>query len=121
MTFKDAVSSEDIKQGILDMANFFNANAPDVADGLKNAKPASADELKKLKDVVKGPLPVSVEVLLSVYNGGFLLKDTYKSLSITQILEAIDLNQVNGYWKKNYIPLAQDEENNYLCVENENG
>jgi len=103
------------------LTHFFEANAKDVYEQIKNSKPASADDLKSLKEVVKSNLPLALEVLLNHHNGGFLLRDNYKSLSVEQILDAIDVNQVNGYWKKNYIPFAGDDENNFLCLEHENG
>jgi len=117
----NAISSEEIKQGILDMTHFFEANAKDIYNEIQKSKPASQEDLKSLKDTIKTTLPLSLEVLLSNHNGGFLLRDNYKSLSVEQILDAIDVNQVNGYWKKNYIPFAGDDENNFLCLEHENG
>jgi len=103
------------------MTHYFETNAKDIYSDLQNSKPASEQDLNNLKDTIKTSLPLSLEVLLSTNNGGLLLRDNYKSLSVEKILDAIDLNQVNGYWKKNYIPFAADEENNYLCLEHENG
>lgn len=119
--FEDVVSKEEVKQGIVDMASYFETRAKGFAATLKSIKPATADELGKLKDTIKVTVPMGLEVLLTSYNGGFLLKDNYKTLSVEQILEALELNQINMYWKKNYIPFAVDEDNNYLCLEHENG
>lgn len=103
------------------MTHYFETNAKDIYSELKNTKPATEHELNSLKDTIKTSLPISLEVLLSTYNGGLLLIDNYRSLSVDKILDAIDVNQINGYWKKNYIPFAADEENNFLCLEHENG
>jgi len=115
------ISKEEIKQGILDMTHYFENNAKDIYSELKHSKPATEQELKNLKDIIKTSVPLSLEVLLLTNNGGLLLRDNYKSISIDKILDAIDVNQINGYWKRNYIPFAADEENNFLCLEHENG
>lgn len=103
------------------MAGWFASNAKDVAEGLKSKKGASSSDIESLEKTVKTKLPASLAVLLSVYDGGLLLKDNYKSLSVSAILDAIDVGQVNGYWKTNYIPFAADDENNYLCIEHTSG
>lgn len=115
------VSEDEIKQAITDMAGWFSTNAKDVAAELKSKKGASSDDIAKLEKTVKTKLPRSLAVLLSVYDGGLLLKDNYKSLSVSAILDAIDVGQVNGYWKANYIPFAGDDDNNFLCMEHTSG
>ncbi len=103
------------------MTHYFKENAKEVYEKLQGVKPATESDLKKLTEFIKGPLPLSLQVLLSTYNGSFLLKDNYQSLSVDQIFDAFEVNQVNGYWKKNYIPFASDDENNFLCLEYDNG
>ena len=115
------VTHEDVKQGILDMYNWFTTNASDIANALKSTKGATPDEIKKLSETIKSAVPQTLEWLLSTYNGNFLLRDNYKTLSVDKILEAIDNCQVYGYWKKSYIPFAADDEQNYLCLEHDNG
>jgi hypothetical protein len=115
------ISQEEIKQGITDMAGWFSTHAKDIFGTLKSTKPASADELKALADALKSTLPESIKVLYSVYNGNFLLSDNFKSLPIQRIIDDLEVCSVYGGWKKNYIPFALDEDNNYLCLEHNNG
>lgn len=110
------VSEEEIKQCIKDLVNWFDINAKDISDGLKNSKPATDDEIKKIADIAKTTVPTSLILLLKAYNGNFLLSDNFKSLTVEEIVDSIDVNSVNGYWKKDYIPFALDEEKNFLVI-----
>lgn len=91
-------------------------------EALKNSKPATQEEINKLAStVLKTKIPISVEALLLRHNGNFPIKDNYKLLSLQGIEDSLEVNKVNGHWNKNYIPFAVDDENNYLCIQAENG
>lgn len=100
------VSSDEIKQAVNDLSTWFSTNAKDLAKELATHKPVSESNFKKLKDGISLKIPTSLETVLSVHDGGLLLKDNYKLLSAEGILEADDLLKVSMYWNKGYIPIA---------------
>jgi cell wall assembly regulator SMI1 len=77
----DNVSKEEIIQAVNDLSSWFSTNAKDIAQELSKHKPVSESNLKNLKANFSGTIPNSLEVVLSVHDGGILLKDNYKSLS----------------------------------------
>lgn len=116
-----AITAEEIKQCLGDIEAWFSKNGQEVYSDMKNAKPATSDEIKKLADTIKDKVSSTLESLLVNSHPYMLLRDLFKTMTVAQILDAIEVNQVNGYWKKNYIPFANDDDNNYLCLENSNG
>ena len=116
------VSKDELQQSITDISTWFKANAADVAKTLDATKPASKDEIERLRTkVLKTTVPISLQTLLETYNGNFLLKDNYRSMSVSEIEDSVEVNQVNGHWNKDYIPFAVDDEKNYLCIHADTG
>ena len=58
-----------------------------------------------------------ISLILSDYNGGVQLQETFVTLSYDDILESIELCKVSIYWKLNYTPFAKNNENEFLMVE----
>jgi hypothetical protein len=115
------VSADEIKQAVNDLTSWFQTHAKDIGSELSKRKPVSESNLKNLKTAFPKSLPSSVETVLSVLDGGLLVKDNYRLLSAEGIMEADDLLRISMYWNKGYIPIGQDDDNNYLCLEQENG
>ena len=115
------ISIEEVKQSLIDIEAWLAKNAKDVYEAMNKKKPATIDDVKKLSAAINDKITSNLEALLRYSRPNLLLRDMYKTLSVDGILDALEVNQVNGYWKKNYIPFAVDEEDNYLVLENLNG
>ena len=106
---------------MIDIEAWLAKNAKDIYEAMNKKKPATVDDMKKLSAAINDKITSNLEALLRYSRPNLLLRDMYKTLSVDGILDALEVNQVNGYWKKNYIPFAVDEEDNYLVLENLNG
>eukprot|EP01017_Pseudomicrothorax_dubius_P027704 TRINITY_DN3229_c0_g4_i2.p1 TRINITY_DN3229_c0_g4~~TRINITY_DN3229_c0_g4_i2.p1 ORF type:complete len:185 (+),score=40.95 TRINITY_DN3229_c0_g4_i2:147-701(+) len=114
------ITPEEIEQVLKDIEYWFEQNAREVFDEVQTSKPAAEAEIKELTATLKiSKLPPGLDLLIRRRNGGFQLTETYKTLSIKAILEAIETNSVQGYWNNGYIPIAVDIENNYLIIATE--
>lgn len=110
-----------MKQSITDIENWLSQNVPSVAETLKKSKPATQDDINRLETLLKNKFPESLQALYLKYNGKFPLKDNYRSLSTKEIEENLEVNQVNGYWNKSYIPFAINDDNEFLCLQADQG
>ena len=115
------VSKEDIKQALRDVTEWFKANAKPYYSKLSAVKPATEDDLKKLQAAAGTALPLSVQVLLGMYNGRLQLLDTFVTMSVAEIMSALKTMKAKKSWKPSYIPIAKDSEQQYLCVDTVGG
>jgi hypothetical protein len=63
----------------------------------------------------------SLSPLLSLCNGGMQLQETFKTVSIPEILEFIDICSVSIYWKASYVPFASNAEGEFLMLDENTG
>ncbi|KAL4490421.1 hypothetical protein ABPG72_002631 [Tetrahymena utriculariae] len=111
------ISQAEVEQCIKDLNDWFKTNATSVAKDLQSVKPATDKQIEDLQDNVKLTIPKDLIALLKVADGKFQLHDSYKTLSVQQIIEQNEVNAVSAFWKKNYLTVAQDIDSNYLIIQ----
>ena len=114
-------TKEDINQALRDISEWFKINGKSYYEKLATIKPASADGIKKIQSAFPSPIPVAVQTLLEIHNGGFQLLDTFVTIPTTDIEETLKGMKGKKGWKDGYLPIAKDIEKQCLCVLIEGG
>ena len=104
----DSISREEVVQAVRDINAWLSASDPAYA-------------LREGIQEVPGSLPPMLAFLLNLHNGGIQLHETFITLSLGEILEAIELCKVSIYWKLTYTPFARNSDGEILMVENTDG
>ena len=81
---------------------------------------ANESDLQLLQKQLKY-IPESLEALLIAQNGELQLLDTFKTLSVKEILECCEEYKIYGYWSNNYIPIAKDIDGVLLILQVDKG
>eukprot|EP00829_Urostomides_striatus_P011853 TRINITY_DN299_c0_g3_i2.p2 TRINITY_DN299_c0_g3~~TRINITY_DN299_c0_g3_i2.p2 ORF type:complete len:196 (-),score=85.34 TRINITY_DN299_c0_g3_i2:18-605(-) len=116
-----AISKDDIKQALRDIAEWFKGHAKNYFKTLSGTKGANEEEIKKLEAEIGMKLPISLQALLSVYNGNLQILDTYLTIPINEISALTLALKKDPKWKASLIPFAKNTEEDYLCMEASGG
>ena len=106
---------EDVKQWIIDINSYLTKSLK-----LKAQLGASESDLQTLRSKAKC-LPESLEELLRNHNGEIQLLESYKTLSVKEIIEALEEYKIYGFWSNDYIPIAKDSEGALLIIQVDKG
>ncbi|KRW98176.1 hypothetical protein PPERSA_02154 [Pseudocohnilembus persalinus] len=116
----DNISVEELQQALKDYQNWLKDNAKPAYEKIQTG--ASAQQIKQMREEIKfDSLHIMFQKLLEQINGGLQLHDSFLTLSTDDIISIQEVNAVSGYWKNNYITFGQDQEQNYLILENDTG
>lgn len=103
------ISSEEIDQAVRDILAWLQSHVTNFSP------PGPSDRISELQNPA-----LALVKLLQRHDGGIQLTETFVTLPITEILDAIEVGQVSIYWKNSYIPFARNIEGEFLVVDGDN-
>lgn len=112
---KETITLEDVKQWIVDINSYLTKNLK-----LKGINGAAEDDLQLLRSKLKY-VPEALEELLRNHNGQIQLLESYKTLSVKEIIDAVEEYKIYGFWNNDYIPIAKDMDGALLIIQADKG
>ena len=104
-----------MKQWIIDINSYLTKTLK-----FKAESGASESDLQALRSKAKY-VPESLEELLRNHNGQIQLLESYKTLSVKEIIEALEEYKIYGFWNNDYIPIAKDCDGALLIMQVDKG
>ncbi|CAG9327274.1 unnamed protein product [Blepharisma stoltei] len=104
------ISSEEIDQALRDILAWLSTNVPNFSP------PGPSNRINQLQNP-----PLALLKMLQSHNGGIQLQETFITISVEEILDAIEVGRVSIYWKNGYFPFARNIDGEFLVVDGEGG
>lgn len=109
------ISADDIKQALTDISQWLSTNAQAYySKNLEGNKGNSEEEVEKVLKNFGAENSQGLKIALQKFNGGFHYLDTYKGLTLTNIMST---GETNGLIEQHLVPFAvNDFDGTLLCL-----
>jgi len=101
----DNITESEVEQAIRDILNWVSSNVPNFSpsEGTSDSLVANA--------------PFALKKLFEIHDGGVPLQDTFRTIPVQQIKQAVEAGEVSINWKVSYLPFARNNEGEFLVAD----